>query len=101
MSDLAAFLEARADEDEAAIPGMELLWGETAADNDLEERRVRARREVEVKRALITLYREAWAVIGQGTVAVMAAAVVRRDTLHRVLATLAAVYRDHPDYRPD
>lgn len=58
-------------------------------------------REVEATRAVITLYRVAAAAIGHGPVAVMAAAVVRRDTLYHALATLASAHSAHPDYRQD
>lgn len=74
--------------------------GEDEAEHIARHDPARVLREVEAGRELILLYKEAWAAIGRGPVPIMAAAVVRRDTLHRVLVAAVAVYGDHPDYEP-
>jgi hypothetical protein len=117
MSDLVEFLRARLDEDEREIrlalqpdePSPQLLTSHRAFHLVLTHElgdswptgSPRMFADVEAKRDLISLYQEAETVIGKGTVAVMAAAVARRDILYRVVATFAAVYADHPDYREE
>jgi hypothetical protein len=89
--DLVAFLRARLDEDEAWVSqwsergGSHWQWMET-----------RLLREVEAKRAILARYEQV--------------AATWRDELHGgatagtmgfVILRIAAVYSDHPDYRPE
>jgi hypothetical protein len=114
--DLIAFAVARLDEDasESAMP--EMLWGETAADNDMDERRERALREVAFKRALLRLHQPEpfW---GNNPLpltertsenAVMhycecqcPDGVIEGTYPCETVRLLAAVWNDHPDYREE
>lgn len=102
MNDLVEFLRAR--NGEARERGMFLRTLAAALPTDptaLRETADWIEAEVEAKRDLILLYQQAMDAIGKGTVAVMAAAVVRRDTLYRAMVTFAAAWSDHPDYREE
>ncbi len=104
MSDLAGFLTARLDEDEAAAkaafgPGIALNWPALPAAVDVFVDRygpLRAVREVEAKRKIVAEYvaAQAWSYPpGDGDEAV-------QEALNSVVRHLAAVWSDHPDYDP-
>jgi Family of unknown function (DUF6221) len=101
VTDVVAFLRARLDEDErlATLARPEFFTPEclavfaSAGDAAHVIRHYPARvlREVEAKRAILDLY-EAAAIHDDTSLGVA--------TLRTVVKTLAAVYRDHPDYDP-
>lgn len=86
--DVIAFLNARLDEDEREVP--EMLWGETAADNDLDERRTRTLREARAKRAMLAELTR-WPFDYRPDC---------NDPIRLFVHLLASVYSDHPDYDP-
>ena len=112
MDEVITFINARLDEDEAALrdddddqPG-ELRFGEmddrTArytwrfANND------RVRREIEAKRTIVAMYQhEMLPTVHEPEREVQELIEQRVDVLEDVLLTLAAVWSDHPDYQPE
>ena len=88
-ADLIAFLSARLDEDEREVP--EMLWGETEADNDRDERRARTLREVTAKRAMLAELTRWPFDYRPGC----------NDQIRLFVHLLASVYSDHPDYRQE
>jgi hypothetical protein len=90
VTGLASFLEARLAEDERAMP--EMLWGETADDNGLDERRARVLREVAAGRKLL----EAWSLAEGDTESEGAAGYA--DGLRRAVEIRACGWSDHPEF---
>jgi hypothetical protein len=85
MDDLVAFLNARLDEDERYLKSnSHHLWTQ------------RPLREVEAKRALVAEWRDHE--LERGETASYTDGLA--DGLELVVKQFAAVYRDHPDYRP-
>jgi hypothetical protein len=87
--DLIAFLNARLNEDEREMP--EMLWGETAADNDRNERKARTLREVAAKRAMLAELTRPPFDYRPGC----------NDRTRLFVHLLASVYSDNPDYQAE
>lgn len=102
QSGIVAFLSARLAEGEQEM--LDMLWGETAADNDLTERRGRTLREVEAKRAILDRYLalRSYAARPYDAEDRSPEVIIRRKgylhALEVVIEGMAAVYSDHPDY---
>lgn len=122
LNGIVAFLSARLGEDEARAQAMkhftvpeqpyyscagsrtepygDLEWGEAACDCFLAERKARALREVEAKRAILADYeRQRDARIAGSEPGDPLYSFSEQDLL-RVVRFLAAIYSDHPDYDP-
>jgi hypothetical protein len=96
--DLIAFAVARlnGDASEAAVP--EMLWGETAADNDMDERRDRALREVAAGRAIVARCALLMNELDQWPNGLVSP---RAVLARQVMACLASAWSDHPDYQEE
>lgn len=138
MDDLTAFVTARLDEDEARANAMghyigddedpyyscpatrtgplgDLEWGEDHCDCGLAERKGRALREVEAKRAILRIHEPGYPAVarqeppGPSTVADPGGIVSTfpycvtcdEDSPCSTLQYLATIWNDHADYRPE
>ena len=99
MRTLAAFLNARINEDEAGLGALDTGSFEhslAASLVDLPSVQARARREVEAKRKLVAMHKDC----GYGT-GLCDDGGHASDGSCGTLDVLAAVYSDHPDWRQD
>lgn len=99
MTGIAAFITARLDEEAAASPDM--LWGETAADNDMDERRARAHRVIDGTRNILARYEDCLTRMEDPEYPAAVARDQAREYEDFVLPNIAVRWSDHPDYGPD